>query len=75
MTDKEVQKKLNQLTKIANELGKEAERRYGPDGNLFFESDGAFHLMDGDSHGGILDRQKHVRFTSDEYCTMGAGVW
>jgi hypothetical protein len=75
MDDKTVQRKLNQLAKIAEELGAEAERRYGRNGNLFYESEGTFHLMDGDSHGSGRDRQKHVKFQSEPFCRMGCGAW
>ena len=75
MTDEQIQKKLNQLTRIANELGREAKRRYGREGTLFFEADGGFHIMDGDEDHGLSARQKHIRFSSDGHCTMGAGAW
>lgn len=75
MDDKTLQKKLNQLAKLANELVEEAKARYGEDGNLFFESDGYFHLMDGDSSAGAGERRQHIQFTSEPYCTMGAGAW
>jgi hypothetical protein len=75
MNDQTIQRKLNQLRKIANELGEEAVRRYGPEGNLFFEAEGFFHLMDGDEEGRCADRQAHVRFTSEGVCSMGSGAW
>ena len=75
MTDKQIQAKLDQLCKIANELVDEAKARYGKDGNLFFESDGTFHLMDGDNEGSASERQESVRFSSSGYCRMGAGAW
>lgn len=79
MTDSQIQAKLNQLTKIANELNLEAKHRYGGEGNLFFESAGQFHLMDGDApgdyEGGPAVRQEHIRFTSTGYCRMGSGAW
>lgn len=75
MTNEQVQKKLNQLVKIANELEDEAKTRYGPDGSLFHEAEGSFHLMDGDSNGRSSERQTHVRFTSEKHCNMGAGAW
>ncbi len=43
MTDEQVQRKLNQLVKIANELDAEAKARYGDPGNLFFEAEGTFY--------------------------------
>ena len=77
MDDKTVQRKLNQLRKISNEMVDEAKRRYGPEGMLFFEAEGTFHLMDGDadpSQSGV-ERQKHVRLSSDGFCRMGCGAW
>lgn len=75
MTDKEIQRRLNQLTKIANELVDEAKRRYGDEAHLFFEAEGTFHIMDGDSDDGIAARVKCVRFSSDGSCRMGGGAW
>lgn len=71
----EIIAKLEQLRVIANELDAEAKRRYGPDGFLFFESEGGFHLMDGDSDKSNAHRQKHVKFSSVGHCRMGAGAW
>lgn len=75
MTNEQVQRKLNQLVKIANELDAEAKRRYGDAGNLFYESDGAFHLMDGDEDRGVAARQAHVKLSSQGYCMLGGGAW
>lgn len=75
MTDEQVQKKLNQLTKIANDLAGEAKRRYGNEGILFFEAEGAFHLMAHDRDGVSCDRQEGIRFSSHGYCKMDCGAW
>lgn len=75
MTDQQVQRKLNQLVKICNELVDEAHRRYGRGGQLFYEAEGSFHFMDGDSETGLIERQDHVRLTSNGVCTLGAGAW
>lgn len=74
MNDAQIQRKLNSLVRICNELVDESQRRYGTEGNLFFESDGSFHLMDGDENESIY-RQQHVRFSSTTYCKLGAGAW
>lgn len=73
MTDRQLQAKLNQLRKLANELDAEAKRRYGQQAGLFFEADGAFHIMSGDCDS--YKRQEFIEFSSDGYCTMGAGAW
>jgi hypothetical protein len=75
MTDEQLQKKLNQLARLANELDDEAKRRHGSQGYLFFEADGSFHIMSGDSDGGASARQAFITLTSDIYCKMGAGCW
>lgn len=77
MDDKTVQRKLNQLTRIANELVTEAKTRYG-DGQLFFEAEGTFHFMSGDEDGRAdrsSDRQKHIVASSGGYCEMDSGAW
>jgi hypothetical protein len=78
MTEAVLQRKLNQLAKLANELDDEAKARYGDKGFLFFESDGAFHLMDGDAPGkddGSAARQRHIVASSKGYCRMSGGAW
>lgn len=74
MDDKTVQRKLNQLVKIANELDQEAKRRWLY-GQLFFEAEGGFYLMESDSGGYLSERQKGIRFSSDGHCSMGCGAW
>lgn len=70
-----MQRKLNQLVKIANELNEEAVRRYGPTASLFYESEGGFYIMtdDGDLPGN--ERQKFIVMSSAGVCNMGAGAW
>lgn len=75
MTDEKLQAELNALVRLANKLDAEAKCRYGEEGFLFFEAEGSFHIMSGDSDEGCLDRQAHIKFSSDDYCTMGAGAW
>jgi hypothetical protein len=75
MTDDQVQRKLNQLTKIANELQDEAKRRYGAEALMFYEAEGVFIMMAHDCGGSSRDRRKGVRFFSHGYCQMGCGAW
>lgn len=77
-TDKLVQSKLDQIARLSRELAEEAERRYGPDGNLFCEADGGLHLMDGDASGQfdtVADRQSHIKFTAKGVHRIGVGAW
>jgi len=77
MNDKTVQRKLNQLAKITNELRIEAERRYGDEGKMFYEAEGQFHFMkhdrDGDGHG--PHRTDGIVLSSDDYVRMDCGGW
>lgn len=75
MTNEQIQKKLNQLVKLANDLEEEAKRRYGKSGNLFYEAEGCFYLMDGDEDSGAAARQSHIKFRSQGFCNMGGGAW
>lgn len=75
MTDKQLMAKLATLVKICNELDDEAKARYGEQGHLFFEADGSFHVMSGDSNGNASERQEFVEFSSRGYCRLGAGAW
>ena len=72
--DRTLRSKLNQLVKLSNELDAEAKLRWGKQAMLFFEAEGGFYLMDGDSDGGCTERQQHVRF-SVFGSRMGAGAW
>lgn len=73
MDDKAVQQKLDQLVEIANELAEEASRRYGIEGQLFFEAEGDFHFMKHDDGG--KDRQKGCVLRSRTHCRMNCGAW
>jgi hypothetical protein len=75
MDDKTIQKKLNQLVKIVNELADEAKRRYGEEAVIFFEAEGTFHMMENDHCGVIRDRQEGVRFSSEGYARADCGAW
>lgn len=75
MKDETLQRKLNSLVRIANELDDEAKRRYGKEGNLFFEGDGTFHIMAGDVDDSGVKRQEFIRASSHGYCRMGSGAW
>jgi hypothetical protein len=75
MTDETLQKKLNQLTKLANELSTEAKRRYSPSASLFYEAEGTFHITADDCDGNVSSRQEYIQFSSEGYCRMGCGAW
>lgn len=78
MNNAAVQRKLDEVSRLCNELNAEAVSRYGSDGHLFFESGGTFHIMSGDAHPdreGMAERLEYVKFSSEGYCSMGAGAW
>lgn len=78
MDDKTVQRKLNQLAKITNELRDEAERRYGPEGTMFYEAGGSFCFMKHDRDGdgvGPNHRIDGVVMSSGIHCRMDCGGW
>ena len=77
MDDKTIQKKLNHMVKIANELEREAKKRWGTnaESGLFYESEGSFYVMSGDSDASASERQEFVKFSSHGFCNMGCGAW
>lgn len=78
MTDKMIQDKLDQLSDLCNELDAEAKRRYGTSGHLFFEADGTFLLMSGDTNPDRYtagERSSYIKFSSSGYCRLGGGAW
>jgi hypothetical protein len=72
---KTLQRKLQQLVTLANELDAEAKKQFGAKGQLFYEADGTFHIMDGDPGDSAFERQKHIVMSSSGVCRMGAGAW
>jgi hypothetical protein len=72
MTDEVIKRKMNQIANLCDELDEEAKRRHGKDGFFFFEAEGYFQIMDGDSESG---RQNHIRLQSDTPCKLAAGAW
>lgn len=75
MTDAQVQRKLNQLARISQELHDEAIRRYGHDGKMYYEAEGSFHFMSHDNGGSISERQDGVVMSSHVACLMDCGGW
>lgn len=75
LTDAQVQKKLDQLTKISNELAAEAKARRPGQGVVFYESGGTFHLMSEDNDGGIFERQENIVLSSKGHCLLDCGSW
>lgn len=75
MKDSDVQAKLNQLTRIANELHEEVKRRYGATGELFFEAEGQFHFMKKHEGENAGERHKGIVLSSDGFAKMDCGAW
>ncbi|WP_211831007.1 hypothetical protein [Kistimonas asteriae] len=75
MSDSEVQRKLNQLAKIANELAEEAERRYGEEGELYYEAEGRFNFMKHNRVDCRCRRQDGVVMVSEVHARMECGAW
>lgn len=73
MTDAQVERKMKKIVELCNELHAEAQARYGREGFLFYESEGTFHLMDGDSVSGI--RNQHSKVQSPGICDLQCGAW
>jgi hypothetical protein len=73
LTDKEIQRKLNQLTKLANELDAEAKRRWEK-GGLFY-ADGDFNLLNNCEDMEYPSQDEIVEFRSKGLCRMDSGAW
>jgi hypothetical protein len=69
MDDRAVQRKLNQLTRIANELHIEAMRRYGDAAGIYYAS-GSFNMM-----AEANPEPEFIRFKSDGLCLLDSGDW
>ena len=75
MTDKELNRKMDEFVKLGNHLHAEARRRYGAQGSLFHEAEGGVYLMDGDSDGNAGERQAHIRDRAGINARWGTGAW
>lgn len=75
MTDKQIQNKLNQIAKLAQELKAEAVKRYGREAQLFLEPESGLHLMAHDCCGSASKRQLGIRFSTTIECPIDAGAW
>jgi hypothetical protein len=73
MDDKTLQRKLNQMVKLGNELDAEAKRRYGPDALLFHEGDGGLLIMEKLTKNG--SQNDNVRFSAIGFVRWGAGAF
>lgn len=74
LTDKQVQAKLDQITKLSRELVAEGERRYGARIDLF-ACDSSLYLMSGDNNANADERRQFIKFTADGYCAISGGGW
>lgn len=74
MTDKDIQKKLDQIAKLSQELKTEAVSRYGNTAQLFLEPESGLHLMAHDNED-FGTRQKGIRFSTKLHCPIEAGGW
>lgn len=75
MTDAQLQAKLNKLTKMANDVHDEIQRRYGSNGSLFYEAEGAVFAMKSDCCGSRGDRQDGVVMYNNDYYRIKCGAW
>lgn len=74
MDDRTLQRKLNQMVRLGNELDAEAKRRWGQDGLLFHEADGGLVMMDilSEEAGSKSD---HVMFAAKDMVLWGSGAF
>jgi hypothetical protein len=75
MDDKTVQRRLNPLTRIINELADEAQHRYGEESSIYYEAEGPVHVMAHDRVGITFNRQDGIRFSSKGVSRADCGGW
>lgn len=75
MNNDQFQTELNKLARMCNKLVAEAKKQFGEDAHLFYEAEGSFHIMSGDSNGSASNRQDFVEVSSTVNCHLGAGAW
>jgi hypothetical protein len=76
MTDQEIENELNRAAKILNKVHREAVRRHGNKGFIFFDESGIFHLMSGDVEDGTAgDRQDFIDVSSSVRAQVSGGAW
>lgn len=78
MDDRTLQRKLDQMVRLGNELHREARRRYGDEALLFHEADGALYIMDRwrTSHFEDLEPpSEHVKHSANGFVEWGQGAF
>ena len=75
MSAAHLQRKLDHVVKLINELSLLARQEYGPEAHVFMEAGGCMNIMAGDCDGPGHERQKFVRHHSTKVCDLGIGAW
>jgi hypothetical protein len=71
-TEAQLQKLIDKISADSKRAYQMAAELYGPDAQVFVESEGGIHVMDGDD---LYDRQRFVRLTSKGIHKFGMGAW
>jgi hypothetical protein len=74
MTDSEIKKKMEQISKLSQELDAEAKRRYGKGAQLFLETNDLHFASSVPDDGGFNNRQSGIIFTARN-CRIESGAW
>jgi hypothetical protein len=75
MTREQMLRKLNLIAKHCRELNAAIKEKW-PDGELFYEADGVFHVLSGPSHHPDLEYQQQENIEmSSGFVNIGSGAW
>ena len=77
MEDTQLQRKLDQMLKLGNEIDQEAKRRYGEEGLLFHEADGSLLVMKRlkSDFGDQFDNNEQIMFSAKGVVEWGCGAF
>jgi hypothetical protein len=74
MSEQKLQRLLDRMALDSQKAHDLAHELYGPDAQLFAESEGLY-AMDGDEDAGGSKRQEHIRLAARHQWRCGGGAW
>lgn len=71
-TEAQLQKLIDKISADSRRAYQMAVEIYGPEAQVFAESEGSIYVMDGDD---LHDRQRFVKLYSNGIHKLGVGAW
>lgn len=75
VTEAQLQRLLDRMAKDSRDALKIARQLYGPNAQIFAESEGGLHAMSDDSGGTSRERQSFIKLEAKGIHMLGVGAW